>query len=359
MSYLYDMIELLAPGDVYVSEKQTLQFHKGMSYEIKNVYHTGGKLIATITDKWGKEVWFIPSLFKNTAKTHMNQCHRHLMALLNFWFDHNRTFTYWKGWKNPSQFYSANMGMVYSSRGQNIEGSVGLEMKFRNDMNEPWKTVSTEPRLSFLSKKACLDHYFEMLKGSINEDFYAIHLDGLNSDTQDPLNNQTYILMNGINTVPQDKMDELSKTLVDNGYNYKGKHYGQYELSYDEYISYLNELIFDNKIPDTECKKHVQEIINLYVAVPATWAATACANVLLGKGKVKNATSEPFWEKFVPLGLKMPQVFEFVDHVSTYLYHTKVFKTKEDYSSGTEWRNQFEFIGSKYIDKTKLAEYLK
>ena len=80
---------------------------------------------------------------------------------------------------------------------------------------------------------------------------------------------------------------------------------------------------------------------------------------MLGKGKVKNATSEPFWEKFVPLGLKMPQVFEFVDHISNYLYHTKAFQTKEYYSSGTEWRGQFEFIGSKYIDKIKIEEYLK
>jgi len=353
------MIELIAPGDIYVAEKQTLQFHKGMSYEIRNVYHKGGKLIATITDKWGKEVFFLPQLFKTSSKTHANQCLRHLSALLEFWFNTNGTFTYWKGWRNPSPYYQVSSNVVYSGSGKNTEGSVRTEMKFRNEMNIPWETVSTEPKFDFHSKSECIDHFFGLLKNSINEDFYAIHLEGLDSKVQDQLNRQTYILMNGINTIPKDKLDELSKTIIDNGYNYQGRHYGHLDLTFDEYVTYLNELIFDNKISDKECKERVQQVIKLYVVAPSSYAATAISKILLGKGKINNSNLQPYWNIFTTFGIKQEVIFEFADKISTYLYHTGIFKTKEDYSSGTEWRGAFEFIGSKYIDKVKLEEFLK
>ena len=235
-----------------------------------------------------------------------------------------------------------------------MEGSVFTAMKFRKDVNSQWEFVSKEPTTNFLSKQECIDYYFNLLKNHINEDFYAIHIEGLSTDIQESLNLQTYILMNGINNFSQNEQNDFLNKKLDEG----GRHTKECQYEFDKFISFINELIFDHKKVDSEVKKYIKEIIELFMVVPSSWAATACANVLLGKGKVKNEKTEPFWEKFVSLGLKMPQVFELVDHVDSFMYEHKVFQKKEDYSSAPEWRGNFEFIGNKYIDKTKLKDYL-
>ncbi len=353
--YLYNMTELIAPGDIYISEYETLQFHKGMPYVIKSVYHEGGKLIATITDKWGTEVLFKSYNFK--AKTYTNFKLRHLKALLEFCFNNRGTFMFWRGWNEakPSVFYSINANEVHSSRGINMEGTVKIEYKFRKELKDPWAVVSTEPRFEFHTKDECINHLFDLLKKDYDDDYYMIRMENMDHDQQDRINLQTYILMSGINTMPQDKKDELVRTGIADG----GRHTDECRYALPEFTTFLNFLIFDKKIDDAQVKKYMQEVMKLFMAVPPSYAATAVSKILMGTGKVKTQPVQPFFGIFKTIGLKYDQVFEFVDHVDSFLYEHKVFVKKEDYGTAPEWRDQFEFIGNKAIDKGKLEEFLK
>lgn len=351
------MIELIAPGDVYVADYETLQFHREMSYTIRNVYHINGKLIATIIDKWGNEVFFIRHKFKITAKTHAAQMLRHLKAMLESWWNMNGTLMDWRGWNKdkPSVFYKVNTSTYISGKypNGNTSANVVTDYKFRDDIKTPWYHIGNSTRKEYETKKECIDFFFDLYKKTYQDNYYSLRLEDLTVDHQDHQNLQTYILMNGINTMPEAEQQRLLAIKMDDG----GRHTEQCNYEFDKFMSFLNELIFDKKITDAEVKEHVKTIVGLFMVIPGSWAATACANVLLGKGKVKNSSTEPFWEKFSTLGLKMPQVFAFVDHVDSFMWEQGIFKKKEDYSK--EHRGVIEYIGSKYIDKDKLQEFLK
>ena len=341
------MIELYSAGDLYIADKQTLQFHKGEKYEICRVFHNKGELIATIKDKNGVELIFDKYLFNSTSKNTTNILNRHLKSLLEFWYSSkDGSFINWQGWNKESEVYEMSQATFCS----NLDAVCGVKtIVYFNDRNDSsFKKISESKSQLFNSKEECINFYFNKLKLVYNDQFYSIHMEGLKFGIQEKINLQSYIISNNIPNLPINFNVEIIK--------YRDL-YKNYDLSFDKLISFLNEFIFDSKITDSKCKEYIQEVIKLYIAMPASYAATAATKILLGKLDVKNKNLDPFSGKFINLDLKSEQLFSFVDFISTYLYHNKIFIPKESYSSAPEWRNQFEFIGNKAIDN-KINDYL-
>ena len=88
--------------------------------------------------------------------------------------------------------------------------------------------------------------------------------------------------------------------------------------------------------------------------LPKSYGPTSVSKLLLGKEKKQNSTVSHL--SGTCTNLKQPQIYALADIVESFMYVNKIFVTKEDYSSGDEWRGAFEFIGSKMINQAELTK---
>ena len=344
------MVNLFAPGDVYTATKQTLQFHRDEKYAIHRVFNQDGHLLPTILDKNGVEVIFKDYLFNSSAKTHKSIHDRHLMSMLEFWWNSCGTVIHWGGWDEESEFFELSKAHFCSrpSAVVGIESSIKIQERSGNG---GYKLVRRDNDYTYFdTKDQFIDFFFKKWRVDYEGENYRLHIEGLSTKCQHELNKSVYIAVIGLFPYVEGAIPEIT----DHGF-----YHDQIRYKWSDYLAHIHELIFDSKLSNEEFNNRVRTIIALYEAAPGSYAATAVGKILLGKGKLKNSNLSSYWEAFKDYGMTQIQVFEFADAISEYLWFHKIFIEKESYSSSTEWRGNFEFIGSKYIDREKLKNLLK
>lgn len=314
--------KFLLPGDTLESESQNKHFHKSGKYEIKRVFIKDKKIYVTVLDKYGVEVPESAGRFKPTAKTATQMYKRNIIAIVDLaWDTEKPIFT---GFRERSTKYELTTRAHFSGNSKAI-GCVRWEGQTKY----------------FESKEEAYKFFFDLKTESASDLRYNDQYDGYG---------HLAIIMFMITHVFPAYTTDLPY--------HKEEYYEWLKLSKEEFVEYFRDMFFDNKQTQDVVKKVITDISTLYTLIPPSYSATAVTKILLGKGKVNLTKAEPYNGIMTGM-LTYDVLFELVQKIDTYLHHVKIFTTKEDYGSGDEWRGDFEFIGSKAIDKKKLETFLE
>jgi hypothetical protein len=306
-----------------------------------------------MTDKYG---WDVPKKlgsFEATGKTMTDMFKRMKTSRLNFMIESGAELLLCKGhhydWEKNS-FFNLGLNVHYLS----YPGAIGCieeyKIEFPKEGNRKHFTQSRE----MIYKKEEIYKYFDE-RLTEDEWDWKFHLPGINTDVQYNIDFKQYVKDSQfplfVKTVNEFDELDLPHEFLQRTTNWAKKSFEQFE-------SEMCRMIFDsdaeNSIDDTGV---IKDIMIAYRDLPSSHSATSVSKLLLGKSKVKNKNVADLEGKYAGL-LKQTQMFELASAVEAFLYHKKIFATKEEYSSGEEWRGAFEFIGSKHINTKELDKIL-
>ncbi len=343
------------PGDEFVSLSQNFYFHKGAKYKVSKCFDDHGKIVIFMTDKFGFDVPHAAGEFDMTAKTSVAVHDRMLRSRLNlYWESLNDHVLKLKGgpWSDPEYIRHYELSKAHFLDKPDAIAAV-----------RRWKRV-TQPdgTVKHYEDKEAFSYFM-----SIN-DFYAYFEDLLkdNNDWQfnfgmPGVNSTSHTLLDFMTFMKHMNYPRYDRSLI-NPPAEEIKLYKRYNVGhqlYDSFLRDMSEVIFDKKTIDQDWERNIIiDMLQLFNEMPKSFGSTAITKILLGKSKLNNAKAVPYMGRYAGK-IKYDQAFELCHALSQYMFDSDVFITKEEYSSGTEWRGDFEFIGSKMVDVVKLNTFIE
>jgi hypothetical protein len=342
-----------AVGDTWKSTVETMHFHRDMNYKISKIFQSSEGLIIFMKDKYG---WDIPKKlgsFEATTKTQSDMFKRMKKSRVNFMIESGAELLLCNGhhydWEKNC-FFNLGLGVHYCSYPDAIGCIEEYKIEFPAEGNRKHFSQSKQ----MIYKKEEFYNYFDN-RLSDNDWEWRFHLPGVNSDVQYNIDLKQYIKDSQFPLYIKEvvELDEL-----DLPHEFQNRTRNWTDKSFQDFENEMCLMIFDsgtgNSIDDTGV---IQDVMIAYRDLPSSHSATSVSKLLLGKSKVSNKNVAHLEGKYAGL-IKQPQMFELASEVEKFLYHKKIFATKEEYSSGEEWRGAFEFIGSKHINTEELEKIL-
>ena len=322
-----------------------------MKYEISKIFHVKEGLRLFIKDKNGFDIPFNDYNFEATAATLKASEEREFRTRLLFFYDNAEVFQHSKrslyDFEN-SVFFSISKAYFISD----TKAKAQIK-KYTLDISgkDGWKYSYDESASSYIYEFEDVVKYFKEYFNNEKEAFsgwqHNFHLPHNSFKIQENIDYQYYINTELFPILTSEEQLNLpeeinladARDFCDNGFTY--------------FLDYCAQRTFDkDKLTEQHEKDIVHDILILFRELPSSHSGTSISKILRGKSKVKIQKIEYLFGKYSTI--KHEQLFELADAIATYLFCNSIFKTKEDYSSGEEWRGVFEFIGSKYINKDEL-----
>lgn len=343
--------QFILPEDTFKSVYETFNFHKDMTYKVSHVFNDNGKFRFFITDKYGKDIEYQEHLFEYTPKTVKASEERQKRARLDFfWVNNETSFVI-----NPSYHYNFETTEFFALDnkcvflGDGYENVIGRIYRRKQQLTEQgWRHTEVEGSRALFKTKQDFYDYFKNIdvdKFTINGVYYKVQssIDHLHFMLNVPKYDESLL------NLPDD-----SKVIVVDRYVHSN------ELSLEAFLKVAANVIFDEEELSDGNKQTIHNIVEAYELLPKSYGPTSVSKLILGKEKKTIASVNHI--SGTCTNLKQPQAFALCDIVESYMYVNKIFVTKETYSSGEEWRGNFEFIGSKMInieELTKIKNKLK
>lgn len=343
MSYLrYQFIQV---GDTFKAEQETFHFHRGMTYTVSHVFNDNGKFRFFITDKYGNDVEYREYHFSPTAKTVTASEQRQMRSRLDFFWDNNEApFVINKSWHynfEETEFFDFENRAHFC--GEGMEGVKARISRYKKQKAETgWRHFPIEGSKKLIYNK---QDYYDYFKGL---DMGKVMINAFYSDVQASVDHLQFML-----SVPHfdESLLKIPAFLDMTDIN----HFIQLnKLDIHGFLKVVGEVIFDEYTLSADNKKIVYNVIEAYELLPNSFGPTGAAKLIMGKEKKKNKNVEHLSGTCTTL--KQPQAFTLCDIVETFMYMNKIFVRTDDYSNGTEWRGDYEFIGSKMINQDDLIK---
>lgn len=346
-------------GDKFTSKSENYHFHRGHKYEVSKCFDVGGNIAIFMKDKHGFDVPYKVGEFETTAATQRAIDDRCFHARLRFFWETRNDMRLMLGGQhcaentrwfvlNKAHFIGEGLEDVIASveRWKRIPGKddgVGDERQTKH--------FEDKDQRKYIKKPEEFYKHFEGLRDSLGDWPYTFTLSGVNADTQIAIDFARFMADENLPRFTEASVNPPKEIKI----------YSQrtllYESTFEQLMSGLSEIIFDKPaINDPGEIALVWDILTLFRELPSSHGPTSIASILTGKSKIKNSKADPYMGKYANR-MKYDQVFELASMLEGFMFAKNVFMTKEEYSSGTEWRGSFEFIGSKYVNNTMLAEY--
>lgn len=341
----------ILPNDTFKSEYETFNLHRGETYKVSHVFNDKGKFRVFIKDKNGKDIEYKESLFSHTAKTVSASEERQKRARLDFfWGNSDASFVI-----NPSYHYNFETTEFFDLTnnahfcGEGYENVIARIYRRKQQMvDERWRHTEVEGSKAVFKTK---QEYYDYFK---NIDVEKFTINGMHYGPQSAMDH-LYFMVN----IPH--YDETLLNLPEDLTNISVDRYvHSNKLTLDEFLKVASNVIFDEDNLSDENKQIIYNVVEAYELLPKSHGPTSVSKLLLGKEKKTIASVEHLSGTCTKL--KQPQAFTLCDIVESFMYVNDIFMTKETYSSGEEWRGDFEFIGSKMInidELTKIKNKLK
>ncbi len=345
--------KFILPNDSFKSLRETFSFHRGMTYTVSHVFNDNGKLRVFVKDKFNKDIEISDYNFEPTAKTVTASEERKKRARLDFYWENNNTpMVLNKGVHfndETSEFFDLESKAVFCSKGfEDVIGSIRRETRVLDPEDGRYRHFTVEgSKVYFKSKQEYYDYFkkIDMEKFVMRELFYF---------TQEPIDFLQFLI----------KVPHYDKAVLNEPDSLEQHEINFYvqcnKMDFKQFLTLVAQVIFDEDYLSDDNKKIVYNIIEAYELLPNSYGPTSVAKLIMGKEKKKNQFVEHLSGTCTTL--KQPQAYTLADIVESFMYNNGIFVTKEEYSSGTEWRGHFEYIGSKMINTeelTKLKNELK
>lgn len=339
------------PGDTFKSTREDMHFHRDMTYTVSKVAQTLNGIVIYLTDKYGYDALMDPNYFEATGKTGKAMFERQKRAKIQFMIDSGSEFLLTKGhyydWEKNS-FYSLGHRTHYTSDPKAIGCIRKYKVEFREGENR--RTYYDESVNKYIYS---YEEFYQFFDKHLTEDEWdwKFHLPGITRDQQTSIDHMKFVEMNQIPIFNTVKLEQNSLEFEKRTRNWRDKSYYEFEAE-------MIQMIFDGGT--TNYIKHdgvIKDIMILYRELPSSHSGTSVSKILTGKSKINNSKVNHLVGKYATL-LKQPQMYELASEVESFLFHKRIFMTKEEYCSGTEFRGAFEYIGSKYINDTELNKLI-
>lgn len=327
----------LMPGDTLVCDRESLYFHRDMKYKVSKCYQKDGKVIVFMFDKYGNEIPKRFGTFKYFSSDFVID--RIIKSRLNFIWDSCASIAYRPTYKIQELIHFKLIKAHFSA------DSNAIACIEKSDYQH------TLLDRTYIYKVEDFHLYF---KNNIpnNDIEYRLHIDGIATDVQNHIDFINFLSHQNFPILP-----ELS-TMGIPEYNPRIQ-YDYMDKNFQEFLWYPSSVIYDKPVMDNVREVElIKDIMILFRDLPSSHGSTSVAKILYGKSKISNKITKDFEGKYNKF-LRYEQMFELASIIESYLFHVKIFMTKEDYSSGTEWRGAFEFIGSKHVDTVGLNKCLE
>ncbi len=338
--------DFLQPNDTFKCKNEMLNFHKGMTYSVSKVFNDNGKIRIFLSDKYGQDVEFKEYYFELTAKTVSASEARQQQSKLDYYWDNhdapfvlNHSFHYDL---EKTEFFDFENKATFCGKGyEDIIGRISRYTKSMTDEGR-WRHTEIEGSKALFKTKQDFYDYFK----NINLEKFAI-IGMSHYSTQTDLDHMYFMLR-----LPQynEKLVDLSKYQLIGVDDF----YRRNKFDLNEFLELSARVIFDEDELSDANKKVIYNIIEAYELLPKSYGPTSVSKLLLGKEKKPNSTVNHLSGSCT--NLKQPQLYALADIIESFMYVNNIFISKEDYSSGTEWRGDFEFIGSKMINQDELTK---
>jgi len=356
-----DYTTYLLPGDTIKAKTQSYYFTKDKTYVISKSFMKNGNIIHFVTDDYGKDNLLHLFNFEITAKTDKAINARRLKARLDFlWKNRIERFVDSKNIFDRTKTFK--LSFSYFVNDPSAIAAIMIENIVPPGAKGPEGLVSDRPRYFdvsngytyFYKEKDFYDYMKSYFKNTDTPDdiFYRLSLPCSHIDAMNAIDEDSYIRFAGL-----PYFESLKQV---NSYSEELRTGTLYQHTNDSWYQYLNEIalfIFRKQKIETEVEKNILiDILDLFVILPSSYGATAISKILNGTGSIKNKNIDSYKGKYRGI-YSSTQIFELADAISIYMHKNNVFNTKESYSSGDEWRGQFEFIGNASIDVKKVIEH--
>lgn len=331
----------LLPGDKVKSNIESLDFHKGLTYEIANVYQNGREVIVTVLSKKREEIIFNDYAFD---VSHTKLYKRAMKWRIQSLWDFNSCATF--GF--PHKFNLMD-GDYFEIENKTIFGSdkTGKQIAHIQKHNRI---------IDFTHKERTKYVNYTTTKIFKYEDFEKFFF---NLDAIEKL--RTGLTLERVSFSDQEQID-LMTMLVHSQYpkfekelrTVKTLHMNFSKTTPEEFKIFIADLIFDTKYLNEIQKRLVNVIMNLFKILPKSHGPTSVAKILHGRTKLKNENITEYIGLYKDF-IRYDQLFELCANIESFLTHTKIFtEYKVDKNDKSEWLGTYEYIGSKQIDVKKL-----
>lgn len=339
------------PGDTFKSTREDMHFHRDMTYTVSKVLQNRLGILIYLTDKYGYDTLMEPYYFEATGKTGKAMFERQKRAKIQFMIDSGSEFLLIKGhyydWEKNS-FYSLGHRTHYTSDAKAIGRIRKYKIEFPKDGGR--KEFDDKDAAQYIYS---LEEFYKYFDKHLTEDEWEwkFRLPGITSEQQTAIDHMKFVEMNQLPMEHTVKLEQDVLEIEKRTRNWKDK-------SFDEFEAEMIQMIFDGGTKNYI--KHdgvINDIMILYRELPSSHSGTSVSKILTGKSKINNSKVNHLVGKYATL-LKQPQMYELASEVESFLFHKRIFMTKEEYCSGTEFRGAFEYIGSKYINDTELNKLI-
>lgn len=360
---MYDLTFVL-PGDSFVASRQSAHFKRGKAYKVKDVTIHNGYVVIAMADEHGQTVPYAEFDWDLDGKTVEKLDERRFKARLQFFFKNKVERIAWqKNIYDLSECFDISFA-YFSNHPDAIAGISRFEL-VQPGISKNGET-SSSPRYYYFGEKILIkneqeyyDYFYKLIQeknASIDSALYHLSLPGGGLKENAAIDAASYVRYSNLQ-----RYDDLNPSAY--WYNDIDLTTTRDHLddSFEDFVKFLFRFImtkekgyeFEN-INEHE-RTIIQDVIDLFVMLPSSYGPTAISKLLCAKSKLDHAKYDPYREKYKKV-FKQIEIFELVSSLESYLYKQGVFHTKESYSSSTEWRGRFEYIGSKYVNKEKLEE---
>lgn len=334
---MYPEYKFIAVGDTYKSEYQTLSTHRGVNYIVSHVFKDNGKMRVFIKDKDNKDIEVTSDYrYSVTSKTVGLSDTRQIRARLDyFWDNPEASFVFNPSWHynfETTEFFElSNRAYFCGDNSKDVIARISRYKK-RKNIDGGWQYYDRS-EINLKSKQEYYD-YFKTI------DMENFKINGLHDKPQFGID-----MLYFMNNIPY-----YDESLLDLGLPHVDvtRYIHSNDMSFEEYLKLIAESIFDEDELSDMNKQTVYNIVEAFELLPKSFGPTSVSKLLLGKEKKQNKTVEHL--SGTCTNLKQIRLFALCDMIDSYLYHTKIFITKDEYGNGDEWRDAYEFIGSKMID---------
>ena len=353
--FSYNNWRFLLPGDEVISNNETINFHKGEKYKIKQVFHHKGKLLYVVENKWGDGITIqYNEEFEIPNRARVDSLDRKLRSRFGFCWTHSHPFLSSSESNDYDWEYKVSVANGYGGKGAFTHATVYKGKTEYSGFKRFTPLAPIDIPSVFENKDEFVNFWVKTTLESDKDDTHYSHSSEyvIIRGSWDRQNNIDILAFISEYSIPPS--EELHMTLYPTSKYWRGAE------NIDEFFKYLAMESFDVLewgLTTANDKDITRDIMILFRDLPKSHSSTSVSKILTGSSKVKISSLEQYSGKYKGV-YKRQLVYEMANTISNHLYHYKIFGTKEEYSSGEEWRGQFEFIGSKTVNIVELEKYL-